>query len=405
MSKPHQEPQTLASYLQPSVTPTRLERNRLAIQSRLRPTAPFAGFWLLAGAACAAALVLVTWGPFSRLTGFEEEPTLAWQPDEGMVLESQQEVLVAVLQDGTRLDLESRTSLAGTAAVAGKVELELRRGHASFDVTHNPARQFRVRAGSVTVVVLGTRFSVTRRDGKVTVAVQRGKVAVENGTDVAYLTPGQSWEGAERGGPRAAAVSGESLASPGAPLVDSANRESADASKTGVTAPEVTAPEVAAPVTAPDLSASEFAASRPNPAIAKPNGSGVTAAGVEASNRAKELFDASREARRVGDSRRAAQLLQQLVAQYPADTRAGLAAFELARIRADVLGDLGGAITALEQALRLSPQGSFRQDALARLAQAYERSGRTQACKATRQRYLDAYGEGVHAQRVLKLCP
>jgi transmembrane sensor len=311
---------------------------------------------------------------------------VTWQPDVGAVLESQQHALAAALRDGTRLDLEPQTTLAGVPTEAGNLELELRRGRASFDVTHNPQRQFRVRAGNVTVVVLGTRFSVERHAGTVTVAVERGKVAVESGAEIAYLTPGQRWEGLE-GAPRAA----ESLSDETSPNA----------------APDVVSSGEADPASAPRADAepasSEPGEPRANTGASKPNGSSVAAA--ESVNPAKELFDASREARRVGDSRRAAQLLQQLVAQYPSDPRAGLAAFELGRIRADVLGDLSGAITALEQALRLSPQGSFRQDALARLAHAYERAGRTQACKATRQRYLAAYGEGVHAQRVLKLCP
>lgn len=377
MSEPSQKPPTLASYLQPVVPAARLSRNREAIQRRLSKPAPWSGLWF-ASAACAAALVVGVWMRQSEPAPVEQDAASVWQPSAGKLLESQQQAIVATLPDGTRVDLEPRTTLAPGANEASKVELELRRGRAAFDVTHNPARQFRVRAGSVSVVVLGTRFSVARLDGKVTVVVERGKVAVEQGSAVQYLTPGQRWEGADLVTEQPAAPP-----SPPANAVDSA--VSAVASADEAIAPSS---DVASPRT-----------------LAKPNVSDVTATEPHTPNPAKELFDASREARRNGDSRQAAQLLQELVTRYPNDPRAGLAAFELGRIRADVLGDLSGAITAFEQALRLSPRGSFRQDALARLAQAYDRAGRTAACRATRQRYLDAHGEGVHAQRVLKLCP
>lgn len=375
MSKLDENPSLLSAYLQPSISSARMERNRAAIQRRLQRPAYFGGLSLLAAAACAAALVLAIWGPLSRLTGRHAPAPIAWQPAADAVLEAHAQAVAAALEDGTRLDLAPQTTVTGLQSEPGKVELELRRGRASFDVTHDPARQFRVRAGKVTVVVLGTRFSVGRFDGVVTVAVERGKVAVETGGRVAYLTPGQSWQGPEHGDPEA--------------VLPPEERPPSDVSSRATAAGEPSASTRPATATT----------------VAKPNGSAATAVEAEAApNPAKQLFDASREARRVGDSRRAAQLLQQLVSQYASDPRAGLAAFELGRIRADVLGDLTGAISALEQALRLSPQGGFRQDALARLAHAYDRVGRSEDCRAMRQRYLAAYGEGVHAQRVLKLC-
>lgn len=398
MSKLDDNRPVLSSYLQPPIAGPRLERNRAAVFRRLERRAAFGGFGVAAIAACAAALVFVAWGPLVRLTGFGEKPTLAWQVTQGSLLEAQQEPLTAALQDGTRIELSTTTTLAGLPAESNEVELELRRGRASFDVTHDPSRQFRVHAGDVTVVVLGTRFSVERRAGTVSVAVERGKVAVERGSELAYLTPGQRWQGSE--------LHTQQSTTPGQGVPSQPDQANTVARGTNLAAPSHSASDdTAGDDTAVELATTEPTLSRATAPAAKPNGSEITTAEVEAPSPAKQLFDASREARRVGDSRRAAQLLQQLVAQYPGDPRAGLAAFELGRIRSDVLGDVTSAISALEQALRLSPQGSFRQDALARLAQAYDRTGQVKACKATRQRYLAAYGEGVHAQRVLKLCP
>lgn len=374
-----EKPVPLSSYLEPRLTAERLERNREAVARRLGRGSASRVIWGVGAVAAFAAVALWLWSPGKPLTdGLSSDAPLAWEATPGAVLAAEAHALNATLGDGTRLDLDVQTTLASLPPEPNRVDLELRGGRASFDVAHNPQRQFRVHAGAVTVVVLGTRFSVTRSDGVVQVNVERGKVAVESEGEVTQLIPGQSWQGKETHA--AAAPSAQTAPSAGA-----------------LEAPVATSSE------ADEDSAAGHHSSN---AAVKPNGSGVSASEAESSSSpAKELFDASREARRVGNSRQAAQILQQLVSQHPKDPRAGLAAFELGRIRADVLGDTSGAIQAFEQALRLSPNGGFRQDALARLAQAYDRVGRSKDCQATRKRYLDTYGEGVHAQRVLKLCP
>jgi len=52
-------------------------------------------------------------------------------------------------------------------------------GEAVFDVAHDPARPFVIAAGDRTVRVVGTRFDVRRRDGQLSVSVERGMVEVE----------------------------------------------------------------------------------------------------------------------------------------------------------------------------------------------------------------------------------
>lgn len=389
-----EKPVPLSSYLEPRLTAERLERNREAIALRLGRGSASRVAWGLGAVAAFAAVALWLWSPGDRLLdGQSSDALVAWEAGPGAVLVAEEAVNVT-LGDGTRLDLDVHTTLATLPSEPNRFDLELRRGRASFDVAHNPQRQFRVHAGSVTVVVLGTRFSVTRTDGVVQVNVERGKVAVEREGQVTQLTPGQSWQGQE-----AAIVPPVSTAAPAASALG------ADGSS--VEGPSAEAPSVEAPSVGSNEAPPESAASHQSSgASLKPNGAGAAASESElGASPAKELFDASREARRVGNSRQAAQLLQQLVGQYPKDPRAGLAAFELGRIRADVLGDTSGAIQAFEQALRLSPNGGFRQDALARLAQAYDRVGRSKDCQATRKRYLAAYGQGVHAQRMLQLCP
>lgn len=371
---PHEDA-PLGKYLEPKVSGSRIERNRAAIHARLGSRRGVQWVWVTAMASGLAVASWLLFGP-SLQRGADDQSVarMQWDPGSKGVLNAGDMPFGAELSDGTHVDLQPQTDLEARRVSGNAVDLELRRGGASFDVSHNPERRFRVHAGEVTVTVLGTRFSVTRDDERVQVAVERGKVAVDDGAGVAFLLPGERWSGGT-----------------------TRTRVASSVAPSGADAPLVVEPAASAEETASDVHSGPDSP----PATAR---SGAPLQPRETSP-AKELFDASREARRSGDSRRAAQLLQELVSSYPGDPRAGLAAFELGRIRADVLGDNSGAARALEQALKLSPRAGYRQDALARLTQAYERSGRTAACKAVRQKYLAAYGEGIHAQRVLKLCP
>jgi transmembrane sensor len=189
----------------------------------------------------------------------------------------------------------------------------------------------------------------------VSVDVERGRVEVHRGGDVVVLGPTERWEGAE----------------------------------------QIPPPDVA-PVAPPEP---EIA---PEPEHVRSTSSRASSEAAEEEGRT--LFEAAREARREGRSDRAAALFAELVDQHPRDARAPLAAFELGRLRLDVLHDTAGAIEALERSLTLAPGASFRQDALARLVSAYDRAGRASACRDSRDRYLREYPDGVHALEVGSLC-
>lgn len=119
---------------------------------------------------------------------------------------------------------------------------------------------------------------------------------------------------------------------------------------------------------------------------------------------ARGLLEKGRVARREGNPQAAAQAYQQLLAQYPQDSRAGLAAFELGRLRMDRLGDLKGAIAALNQAVQLAPGANVREDAMARLVDAYHRAGNEDSCASARRAYLTAFPAGVHSATVRLRC-
>jgi transmembrane sensor len=210
-----------------------------------------------------------------------------------------------------------------------RVIVALAKGGAQFDVVPRSARLFSVRAGEVTVSVLGTAFSVELVADRVGVAVTRGAVQVDWGT------------GARR------VVAGEDGWFP--PLVVSPAKEARPARH----------PRMRAATSAP-ASPGE-ANPPPSPAVPPPTN--------QHDDAAKLMADADR-ARLAGRFEEGASLLERLVREYPADQRAPLAAFSLGRILLGELGRPGEAARAFARARALAPDGPLADDARAREAEA-----------------------------------
>jgi transmembrane sensor len=92
---------------------------------------------------------------------------------------------IVPLVDGSRIELNTATVLR-TMISQTRREVWLDRGEAFFEVTHIEGSAFVVHAGSRVITVVGTQFSVRRDGDKVTVAVVKGRVRVED------TTPGES---------------------------------------------------------------------------------------------------------------------------------------------------------------------------------------------------------------------
>ena len=108
------------------------------------------------------------------------------------------------LPDGSRIQLGSASRLVVDTYDANKVQVTLKQGSAEFEVAHQTGRQFAVFAGRFAVSVLGTHFTVSLNAAsapeRVTVRVERGKVAVRNrqsAPDERVLGAGQTWSAAE----------------------------------------------------------------------------------------------------------------------------------------------------------------------------------------------------------------
>ena len=359
-------PKPLSEYLEPELSPARLARNRAAIEAKLARGATPLFRWALGGTLVGGlALTAVALSMRPAPTALTARPVWALSPDARFA--ASDEATSVALDDGSVIELDPHTSLRGVSRSAGEVTLELEHGEATFEVAHNPERSFRVASGDVSVRVIGTRFEVSREAGHVTVEVERGRVEVQRGEELVVLGAGQRWSGEEW-------IAHAEVEAP----------VPADAIE-----PEVT--EVVGPAATPARRGAE-------------GRDGERPRETEPEDAARALFEAAQAARRGGRPDRAAALFAELIEQHPHDPRAGLAAFELGRIRLDVMHDVRGSIEALERSLDLAPHGGFRQDALARLVLLYDRVGDNGRCREAQSRYLSDFPDGVHLSDVTSHC-
>lgn len=84
------------------------------------------------------------------------------------------------MQDGSKITLNTDSAVRVEVTETAR-RVDLKQGEAFFEVVPDAKRSFVVNAGSRSVVVLGTRFSVRREGGEIQVQVTEGKVRIENG--------------------------------------------------------------------------------------------------------------------------------------------------------------------------------------------------------------------------------
>ena len=339
----------------PEMEPTRLERQWSAISDRLPTTANTWSPWKLTTLGLVGALAaLLAW----NVSTHEEQTTLA----EGSALETNalaENETHAELSEGSQIELAPSSRIEVLTSEGAEVRLALRRGRARFDVVRNPERSFRVMAETaegeaVEVRVVGTRFEVLRGED-VEVSVERGVVEVRVRDAVHRLEAGERWS---------------------------------SAGLTETSEPAAVIEEAAAPaVEVEDVPS-------PDPVhVLRPRGPD-----------ARTLFEQAREARQAGSVAEAARLYDTLLRTHDDDARAGIAAFELGRLRMDSLGDPRGAVRALDRALA-GEGGSYREDAMARRAALLARLNRMAECRSARDAYLAQFPSGVHVRAVSELCP
>jgi transmembrane sensor len=364
-------------YVGSPVSADRLERQWAAIEAvglpgmpaarRARLSWAFAGFGVATSAALAYMLAAAPPAPVQ---------------DGAMVLSAETPIGVR-LEDGSRVQLSPRSRMQMLRNEPKSVELDLRAGRAHFDVTHDRARSFHVRAGLADVSVVGTRFDVERASqpggSRVSVRVIEGTVEVrrrdqaDGAGELRTLHAGESWSAVLPNAPER-------------PRPQPAPAPEANDAETEADVQDATEPR-------------EDEAS----AVTISNGGEGGVHGAAARDAAR-VFKRANLARRAGRMRDAADGYAELLARHPNDGRAGVAAFELGRIRMDALGDAAGAIEALDRALGSSAMASFHEDAMARIVVANDALGRMDACRRARDRYEARYPEGVHLRSLAARC-
>ncbi len=352
--------------LMPVITESRLARQYDAIRTRV-PATPrrsrggraWLG-WALAATSTVALAVVLFWARGTRRAGLVDEAIL----ESGSTAEG----VSVTLGDGSRVELGAATRARLTSARPQAIRIDLERGAVEIDATHVEGRSFVVGAGGYEVHVVGTHFSVERDPGdQVTVRVDRGVVEVAaaggNGGETRRLAAGERWSAPDGAFARAAA-------SPKAP---------------GQAQPAGASPPVQTPPIPP-----------PQPA----SGTTTSAAAPRHDESARELFDDAQRARADGRAEDAARAFDRLRRTFPRDPRSALAAFELGRLRLDVLGDARGAEEALRDAIALGPSSPFREDAEARRVEALWRMGDSGGCSAARAAYLARWSNGTYRRAV-----
>ena len=247
------------------------------------------------------------------------------------------------LSDGsTAVRLDAETQIELVEERSDRVRLSLLRGRGEFQVVRRPQRAFSVRAGDVTITVVGTSFTVERIADRVGVAVQRGTVRVDWGAGSALVMAGNSgWY---------------------PPLVKAAD--------------EVTV------------------ASKALPAARPPRAKVASLATARDDKAAAELLSAADRARLSGHPDEGADLLRKLLLEHAGDPRAPLAAFTLGRLLLMELGHPDEAARVFAQARRLAPAGPFAEDALAREVEALSNAGRPADALTRAQEYQRLYPNG-----------
>ncbi len=378
------EPTKLSEFVVPELSKSRLDAQWSRISEQLQESRAekkrFGALVPTVGILVAACALGVVWWPRGDARVSTES---VW---EGSVVASDDAPVEMTLAEGTHIQVEPRSEVKLLHSSQHAVQVRLGHGSARFQVAKKRTRRFSVDLGNVEVVVTGTQFRVTRRTAasgdRVQVAVTEGSVEVHrDGAGMVVLHAGEHWS--------------TTVASPD------------DQAEPSQAVEELDPPSELEPVQVEDETASldEDEAEADHHRSARERArQRRRRARAEAFEDAGELLDQANLARRAGRLDDAADLFEDLVARYPKDRRASLAAFELGRLRMDSLRDMSGAVQALERALKLDAHGAFAEDALARLVLAQEGRGNQQACSHARSRYLARYPEGVHAAHVSERC-
>ncbi len=250
--------------------------------------------------------------------------------------------------DDSRCFLSAQARVRVLRDSAERIHVQQSAGTVRYEVQPKPSRQFEVMVMGVAVVVVGTVFDVTVADGKVSVAVVRGRVRVIHRRRTVALAAGER-----------------------VTVSTTVSEDRHDSSASG-----------------DELPVDEPRAMPTNAAGGNGSNTGLTAA---------EWMQRADQARAAGRPSEAARALRSLLEQYPRDGRALLALFTLGQLERQ-LGHHAAAASAFERC-GVALQG----DAIAEAAVSWAAAGQSGRARAAAERYLRQFPSGLHAKRLQAL--
>ena len=366
-------------------------RHRMATRRRAR----VAGLTAAAGVAVLLAATFALWprpesGPLRRASG---APLHA--------IESIAEPRVLRLADESTIELAAGARIEPRQNDAQRIELELVRGRARFEVTPGGPREWTIDGGLARVHVVGTAFVVQRGESSLSVEVEHGRVRVEG--------PGLSDDLMLGAGERIEVE---------APLRTPSDTPSDDAPSEPLVA-RTTAPvdqpreEPSAGLGNEDSAAGlggQSTRAGDSTAPAEPGEGAGRAAAIRSDARTAPaapdpaaLLRAADRARREGRVADAVEPLETILRDHPDHPEASLAAITLARIQLGPLHDPTAALRSLRLARRLGVPRLFDAEVCASMALVLDATGDTGEARSEAQACLGRHGTPPHAEALRQL--
>jgi hypothetical protein len=272
--------------------------------------------------------------------------------------------------DGSSIEATPGARVEALASSPGEFRVAVRRGLAQFRVTPGGPRRWRIEASHAQVEVLGTVLWVESDAAGTSVRVDVGSVLVRS---------------AELPGGSRRVAAGESVRL-GAP---SGGHEAG-----GETPPS----EPATPEAAPGKAGAEDEAAPLEPSRRRqPARLGVVR------HSAAALWEGADEARRTGQTARAAALLERLIERHPEDSQVALAAFTLGVLQLDRLQRPLDAADSFQLALELGIGAALRDDAYLRWAEALSQVRDRVRLVRVSAEYARLYPRGRHRSAIDQL--
>lgn len=272
--------------------------------------------------------------------------------------------------------LSGESHLVASEVSPSAISVRLDGGAARFEVSPRPERLFRVDTGDVSVLVLGTIFSVRRAGDQVIVDVERGRVRVAWHDGAQVVTAGHrevfntSTETGAGGDDEQAMVAHVDEPRDSSPL----QRDPRPTHRVGASESWRTLAEQG----------------RYDEAYQALQRQG----GLSAVRSMGEALIASDVARLSGHPTQAVEVLERAIARHPADPQASVAHYTLGRVLLNQVGRHNAAARAFASARRLAPGGALAEDALAREVEAWSRAGVAAMARQRASEYVERYPQG-----------